>query len=83
MKKSRSCCKLIDNEWETERFAYKYSFQKGQKYADLGRSSVTKALPNSGIGNDRVMFGNWIIFTRVAVAAVGSFLHKWGTLWNW
>ena len=33
-------------------------FQKGQEYADLGKSSVTKALPDFGIGNDGVMFGN-------------------------
>ena len=58
MKKSRSWRKLIDNEEETERFAQKYSFQKEQEYADLGRSSVTKVLPDFEIGNDEVMFGN-------------------------
>jgi len=41
-----------------EQFAKKYSFQKGQEYADLGRSSVTRALPDFAIGNDGVMFGN-------------------------
>ena len=58
MKKSQSWRKLIDNEEETERFASKCSFQKGQEYADLGKSSVTKALPDFEIGNDGVMFGN-------------------------
>ena len=58
MKKGQSQCKLTDNKEETERFAQKYSFQKGQEYADLGRSSVTKALPDFGIGNDGVMSGN-------------------------
>ena len=58
MKKSRSWRKLIDNEEETERFAQKCSFHKGQEYADSGKSSVTKALPDFEIGNDGVMFGN-------------------------
>ena len=58
MKKNRSWRKLIDNEEETEQFAQKFPFQKGQGYADLGKSSVTKALPDFGIGNDGVMFGN-------------------------
>ena len=52
MKKNRSWRKLIDNEEETERFAQKFPFQKGQEYADLGKSSVTKALPDFEIGND-------------------------------
>ena len=58
MKKNRSWRKLIDNEEETERFAQKCSFQKGQEYADSGNSSVTKALPDFELGNDGVMFGN-------------------------
>ena len=58
MKRNRSWRKLIDNEEETEQFAQKYLFLKRQEYADLGKSSVTKALPDFGIGNDGVMFGN-------------------------
>ena len=58
MKRNRSWRKLIDNEEETERFAQKFPFQKGQEYADLGKSSVTKALPDFEIGNDGVIFGN-------------------------
>lgn len=58
MKRNRSWRKLIDNEEETERFAQKFPFQKGQGYADLGRSSVTKALPDFEIGNDEVISGN-------------------------
>ena len=58
MKKGRSWRKLIDNEEETERFAQKCSFQKGQEYADLGKSSVTKALPDFDVGNDGAVFGN-------------------------
>ena len=49
---------------------------KGQKYADLGRSSVTRVLPCFDVGNDGEEIGNWIIFARVAVASVGSFLRK-------
>ena len=58
MKRNRSWRKLIDNEEETERFAQKFPFQKGQGYADLGRSSVTKALTCFDVGNDGAVFGN-------------------------
>ena len=72
MKKGRSWSKLTDNEWEMEQFAKKYSFQKGQEYAYLGRSSVTRALPDFAIGNDGVMFGNWIISVRCQTK-----VHNW------
>ena len=32
-------------------------------------------LPDFEIGNDGVMFGNWIIFARMVVVLVGSFLR--------
>ena len=80
MKKCWGWCKLTDNEEEIHELAYYCSICKGQKYADLGRSSVTRVLPCFDVGNDGEEIGNWIIFARVAVALVGSFLRMWGTL---
>ena len=80
MKKYRSWCKLTDNEEGMRKLAWCCSVCKGQKYADLGRSSVTRVLPCFDVGNNGAAFGNWIIFARVAVALVSSFLRKWGTL---
>ena len=80
MKKCRSWCKLTDNEEGMHKLAWCCSVCKGQKHADLGRSSVTRVLPCFDVGNDGEEIGNWIIIVRVAVASVGSFLRKWGTL---
>ena len=80
MKKYRSWRKLTDNEEGMRKLAWCCSVCKGQKYADLGRSSVTRVLPYFDVGNDGEEIGNQIIFARVAVALVSSFLRKWGTL---
>ena len=58
MKKYRSWCKLTDNEEEIHELTQYCSICKGQKYADLGRSSVTRVLPCFDIGNDGAVFGN-------------------------
>ena len=58
------------------KLAWCCSVCKGQKYADLGRNTVTRVLPWFDVGNDGAVFGNWSILARVAVALVGSFLRK-------